>query len=140
MAGIGLNPSQCCCSPTCACPPCPAAVGICRSLTISWTNGLIGPGATGLLYLGGCVWQAVCVVATPATYSFRFDFDMSGATPVLRIRIYTASGCTGATSVDCTFLTGYSLSCATFVYSLSSFSSSCPGLASRGFSNFTITL
>ena len=125
---------------TVSCEPC----GIPETdLTLSWTNILIGPGSTTLVYnpsIGTGLWASAC------TNGLLFQLGCIGGQIELRVIFFTSGECpTGASNYcsnlrsDPLALTLASYTCSPFSLTFTLTDTSCPSILGDGYTSFTIT-
>jgi hypothetical protein len=113
-----------------------------RNLTVSWTNSILGNGATTLFYSGTPTvqWLSECtnqllyeIVCTQIEVELRVYFFVSGVCP-------SGQGEYGSTIRSSPYgLIQISVSCSPLLLTSSVTSTSCPNLASIGYTGFTVS-
>lgn len=111
-----------------------------RDLTISWVNGQLGGGSALMLYDGLNQWTCAC--AGP----LGFRLACEGGSIAFSAAYFPNGGCPDGSSQACSAssaapngLTLVQQICTPFLLSYSATPASCPGLASQGYTQFTIT-
>ncbi len=114
-----------------------------KNLTLSWTNNLIGPGSTTLVFTPPGQWNSPCV------NQMLFQLSCAGGLVQLTVTYFLSGACPGGQSQSCVSpghdpfaITLDSFSCAgapAFLLHYTVKSSGCPVLWSDGYTAFTIT-
>jgi hypothetical protein len=121
------------------CSPCSIPA---QNLTLSWVNGIIGNGSTGLTYTTvPAAWTSGC------SNGLLYKLLCSGGEVELRVIYFTTGPCPTGTQQYCSNLrvTPYGLTlssytCSPFSMTFVSRSAACPAITSSGYTQFTITL
>ena len=113
-------------------------------MTLSWTNLILGNGSTALVYSGSpaAQWTSACtnqllyqLVCTSNQVEFRVYYFLSGSCPTGQSQ-YCSTSRTGPNS-----LVTASLTCgSSFLWVMSLTSTTCPAIATYGYTGFTISL
>jgi hypothetical protein len=127
----GSGTSSLTCSP-CAIPK--------RSLTLSWSNGLIGPGSTQLVFTPPGQWNSAC------TNQLLYALSCYGSLINLTVTYFLSGSCPTGQSQQCVspgsdpfalYLDSYT--CNPFYLHYTVTGAGCPVLWSNGYSSFAIT-
>jgi hypothetical protein len=141
-AGLAHQPGSCCgCGGAFTCGSCSIPTS---NLTISFDNLIIGPGSATLVYTTTPVtaWKSACV------NQLIYELLCTGGQPELRVIYFLSGSCPTGQSQYCSTigsapygLTRTSLTCgASFLMTASLTSSSCPTLATFGYTDFTVSV
>jgi len=113
-----------------------------KNLTVSWTNLILGNGATSLTYSGGSTpqWTSVC------TNQLLYELVCTQNQVEFRVYYFVSGSCPGGQSQYCSTirsnpfrLAQTNLTCSPFLLTCNVTSTSCPNLASNGYTSFTVT-
>lgn len=133
VAEVGCGSSS---GPPDSCASCPTShfSGL-RNLTLSWSNGSIGPGSTPLAWVGpGCIWETGCDSAVWAR------LDLTATTPSLRLRTFAVGDCPNGTPIgDCSWPPD-GWNCSPYIASWTVTNTNCHALYGLGFRGFTTSL
>jgi hypothetical protein len=120
-----------------SCSPCPIPR---RSLTVSWTNYVIGSGSAPLVYTPPGQWNSGCI------NQLLFSLSCPGSLIQFSVTYFLSGSCPGGQQQSCSsssfeplqlILASYSCSPLYLRYTLTA--TSCPELASDAYTAFTIT-
>ncbi len=129
---------RCCCMVLAgfACGPCriPQA-----NLTLSWTNTIIGPGSTPLIYSAPRNWTSAC------THNLLYDLICTVTQVELRVNYFLTGTCPTGTGNYCSnirsspfALTQTGLTCGPSFLLTCTCAGACPVLNSNGYTSFTV--
>ncbi len=124
-------------SPVLSCSPCNIPK---KSLTLSWTNSLIGAGSTPLVYVPPGQWNSAC------TNQLLFSLACPGSSITLSVTYFLSGYCPTGQSQRCVS-PGYdpftlsldSTTCSPFFLHYTVTSTGCPVLWSSGYTSLSIT-
>ncbi len=113
-----------------------------QNLTVSWTNLILGNGATPLVYSGTPTTQWVSACASQLLYEIVCTQNQVE----FRVYYFVSGSCPSGQSQYCSTirsnpfgLTQTNLTCSPFLLTCTVTSASCPNLASNGYTSFTIS-
>jgi hypothetical protein len=113
-----------------------------QDLTVSWTNLILGNGSTTLVYSGSPTtqWTSACtnqllyqLVCTQNRVEFRVYYFLSGSCPTGQSQYCST------TRLGPNGLTQTNLICSPFLLTCTLTSSTCPNIATYGYTGFTIS-
>ncbi len=113
-----------------------------QNLTVSWTNLILGNGATSLVYSGNPTtqWASAC------TNQLLYELVCTQNQVEFRVYYFVSGSCPSGQSQYCSTirsnpfrLTQTSLTCSPLLLTCSVTSASCPNLASNGYTSFTVS-
>jgi hypothetical protein len=113
-----------------------------RNLTASWTNLILGNGATALVYSGSPTtqWTSAC------TNQLLYELVCTQNQVEFRVYYFVSGSCPGGQSQYCSTirsnpfrLAQTNLTCSPFLLTCNVTSASCPNLASNGYTSFTVS-
>ena len=113
-----------------------------QNLTVSWTNLILGNGATQLVYSGNPTtqWVSTC------TNQLLYEVICNQSQVEFRVYYFVAGSCPSGQSQYCSTIRSNPfrlpqthLTCSPFLLTCSVTSASCPSLASNGYTSFTVS-
>jgi hypothetical protein len=113
-----------------------------QNLTVSWTILILGNGSTALIYTGNPTtqWTSAC------TNQLLYELICTQNQVEFRVYYFVSGSCPGGQSQYCSTirsnpfrLAQTNLTCSPFLLTCNVTSTSCPNLASNGYTSFTIS-